>query len=337
MKNNLRHYEFLRQIKKIKKPAVFAVVGEEQYLKDKVTKSILEKYASNKENEFDLHTFYGDEASGLEIVEELETLPFLTKYKIVVLKNYHQLNAKQKSMLIPYLESPYNTSIFIITSDKLDKRQKCDKAISKNALNIICKKPYGPNDIERWLEAELRNRNKSMDMRGKNFFSSRIDLDFLVAANELEKLIIFTKDAPHISFLDVKECLGRSRVNDIFELQKALGQKKLAATFRILENMMQNNSSAVFIVTMLTRFFTQLWKINSLRAQNFSDSDISQRYLPEIYYKFRSEYLQAANKFNLNKIKQIFSLLLQADIDLKSLNMSDTIILELLFYKILKD
>ncbi|HCX72177.1 MAG TPA: DNA polymerase III subunit delta [Candidatus Cloacimonas sp.] len=336
MKNNLRHYEFLRQIKKIRKPAAFAVVGEEQFLKDKVTEAILQKYSSNN-NEFDLHSFYGDEANGLQIVEELETLPFMAKYKIVLLKNYHQLNAKEKSYLASYLENPYNSSIFILTTDKLDKRQKVDKIVAQKALNVICKKPYGPIDIERWLEAELRSRNKSMDRQGVQFFSSRIDLDFLVAANELEKLIIFTKDAQHISYLEVKECLGRSRVNDIFELQKALGQKKLSLTFKILENMMQNESSAVFIVTMLTRFFTQLWKINSLRAQNFSDSDISQRYLPEIYYKFRSEYLQAANNFNMSKIKHIFSLLLQADIDLKSLNMSETIILELLFYKILND
>ena len=100
--------------------------------------------------------------------------------------------------------------------------------------------------------------------------------------------------------------------------------------------MILNNESAIFIIAMLTRFFSLIWKVVALRKKNLSDSEITTRHLMEIYIKYRSDYIKFASNYSKKDIEKVFSMLLQTDVDLKSLNTKEEIILETLIYNICK-
>ncbi|MBN1948628.1 MAG: DNA polymerase III subunit delta, partial [Candidatus Cloacimonetes bacterium] len=252
------------------------------------------------------------------------------------LRNFDQLDNNDKNLLADYLVQPLSTSILILLAEKCDRRIAACKKIFSSSLCVECKPPYDQRDISRWLQAELRNRRLQMSPDAINTFAGYIEPDYLIASNELEKLIILTRGRQIISTDDVLECVGRSRTGNIYELQNALGQKKLNTALTILENMLDSNESAVFIVTMLTYFFITLWKIQLLRRNKVSDRMISEQYLPEIYPIYRRDYLQYAADYPLASLCKIHLLLLQADTDLKSLDLDDRIILEMLVFRIIQ-
>jgi len=333
---SIPHYEFLRKFKDQKISPVYYIFGPEHYLKDQVLKEITKRFSEPGSEDFDLIILHADSNSAVDALEQLESMPFLAKYKLVIFKNFDVLKASDKMLIAEYVKDNVPSSILVLTADKIDERIKANKMISEKSIKIICRSPYNSSDILRWLNIELRKKNISMDNDSKELFTRSIELDYNLAKNELEKLILLTKDKGHISIENVRESVGKSKVNKVYDLQNEIGMRNLKNSLSILENMISYNESAVFIIIMLTSFFRTLWRVKALQKKNLSDSEIQNRYLPEIYYKFRSDYINYAKNYSYKALRDIFALLLQADIDAKSLNLKDSVILEMLVYKICK-
>lgn len=333
---NIPHYEFLRKFKDQKNSPVYYIFGPEHYLKDQVLKEITKRFTEAGSEDFDLIILHADSNSAVDALEQLESMPFLAKFKLVIFKNFDVLKASDKMLIAEYVKDHVPSSILVLTADKIDERIKANKLINEKAIKILCRSPYNSSDILRWLNIELRKKNISMENESKELFARSIELDYNLANNELEKLILLTKGKGHISIEDVRDSVGRSKVNKVYDLQNEIGKRNLKNSLTILENMISYNESAVFIIIMLTSFFRTIWKIKALQRNNLGNSEIQKRHMPEIHYKFRPDYIHYAKNFSKQAIREIFSLLLQADIDAKSLNLKDAVILEMLIYKICK-
>lgn len=338
-KKQIPHYEFLQTFDRQKQQPAYHIIGSEVYLVDKVLNKLLDRFKTPGSEEFDFITFYGDANSGAEVMEQLEMLPFLAKQKLVLIKYFDKMKVSDKNIIAEYLKNPAPTSILVITSEKADGRTNAGKLITEHAVNIICRSPYSPEDIVRWLQNETRNKKIAMDNEAISIFAGSIPLEYMIAANELEKLIIFTRNKGRITANDVRETIGHTKTDKVFDLQNAIGSRNLKQSLLVLDNIISHedpNKIVVFIILMLTRFFTHLWKVNALRKSSISDSEIESRYLTDVFFKFRREYLFFANKYSHSQIRRSFSLLLQADIDVKSLNVKDEIILHTLIYNLVK-
>ncbi len=334
--HSIPHFEFLRKFPDQKPQTAYYIFGPENYLKDVVLKEISSRFKSPGSEDFDSIILHADTDSATDTLEQLEMMPFMAKFRLVVLKNFDTMKASDKLLIAEYIQNPVPTSILVLTAEKIDERTKANKLISEKAMKIICRSPYSSVDVLKWLNVETRERKIFMDNDSKELFTRSIELDYQLAANELEKLIIYTKGKGNISIEDVKETVGKSRTNKVFDLQNEIGKRNLKKSLTILENMIANNESAVFVIIMLSTFFRTLWRVKALQKSNLSNSEIENRYLPEVFYKFRGDYINYAKKYSKKAIREIFSLLLQADIDAKSLNLKDEIILEILIYKICK-
>ncbi len=333
---SIPHFEFLKKFQDQKPQTAYYIFGPENYLKDVVLKVISNRFKSPGSEDFDSIILHADTDSATNTLEQLEMMPFMAKFRLVVLKNFDTMKASDKLLIAEYVQNPVPSSILVLTAEKIDERTKANKMISENAIKIICRSPYSSVDVLRWLNVETREKKIFMDNDSKELFTRSIELDYQLAANELEKLIIYTKGKRNISIEDVKETVGKSRTNKVFDLQNEIGNRNLKKSLTILENMIANNESAVFVIIMLSTFFRTLWRVKALQKSNLSNSEIENRYLPEVFYKFRNDYINFAKNYSKKAIRKIFSLLLQADIDAKSLNLKDEIILEILIYKICK-
>ncbi len=338
-KKQIPHYEFLKTFARQKEQPAYHIIGTEVYLVDKVLQKILDRFIIPGSEEFDFITMYGDTNSGSQVVEQLEMLPFLAKNKLVIIKYFNQMKVSDKNLIAAYLENPVPTSILIITSEKADARTNAGKLIAEHAVNILCRSPYSADDLYKWLRSEIYKKQLKMDNEAMQLFASSVPLDFMTANNELEKLIIFTKNSGKISASDIKETIGHTKTDKVFDLQNAIGARNLKHSLVVLDNILSNEEPgkvAVFIIMMLTRFYTHLWKVNSLRKSSISESEIESRYLSDVFFKYRHEYLDFANNYSLAQIRSAFSLLLQADTDAKSLNVKLDIILHSLIFKLVK-
>ncbi len=134
--------------------------------------------------------------------------------------------------------------------------------------------------------------------------------------NEIDKLFVFIGDRKKVTIEDIGAVVGASKGYTIFELQNAIGRKDSKEAVRILERMLEVGQSPQMIIVMLTRFFTQLWKLSDARARRMSEQEIAREIGVSPY--FVKQYIDFHANFDVDQIERNFKALLEADTVLKS-------------------
>ncbi len=328
------HYQFLREFPKSEAQSVYLVIGDEEFLKERVLNLIMKRFLTKEAMEFDYITLYGDECTGSDIVEQADTMPFIADTRVVVVRDIDMLKANQHDNLISYLNSPSYSTILIVTAIKLDARSKLYKAFQTNSSIIQCKTPYNAEALSRWIRDELRDKEVRIETSALQYLSSHIKLDYFTANNELEKVLLYVGKKNYISLEDVKECIAISSESNVFDLQNSIGKRNVKQSISIIEDFENVGDSAVMIVTMVSRYFLTLWKIHALREKDLSDNEIMENHLHDIYKLFRLDRIKAADNYSTLEIRNALSLMYDCDKKLKSISTNPKILITTLIYQI---
>lgn len=330
----LTYQAFVNYFAKGKLDRFYHIYGTEEYLKRKVSDMIVDRALPVDVRDFDLVIFYGDDCDIADVLDAVSTEPFLAEDKVVIIRKFDSLRPTIQQKLVDFLSQNEVYNIVLLLSEKIDNRLKIAKQMNKLGTVVHCRSPYNASDMIPWLKGEIGARGKTIEEDAALLFVSKVELDYMTAASELEKLLLFTIDSQRISASDVQISTGHSRSYNVFDLLNAVGEKDKQTTFSITENLLENKEAAVFLITMLLRFFVQLWRINALRRKGISDPEIESKYLPEIFHMFRRNYLKAAKNYPLSTMQKIFSILLESDTELKSVNIEDNLIVERMLFRI---
>jgi len=224
MSNRYNSAQFLNIIDNHQLSNVYFIHGEDHFLSDKIIKQLLNKFTTKEGREFDLINLFAEEITSENIIEQLEMFPFLSEYKVVVVRGFEQLKDKDKTKVAEYIHNIPSTSILIVHCQTIDLRTKTFKAFDK-FITISAKQPAGYWEIEKWLHAELRRLRIKSSMETISLFSSKIEADYYTAYNELEKILIYIGDQKVITSKDVEICMDNNRASSIFEFQNAIGSR----------------------------------------------------------------------------------------------------------------
>jgi len=135
-------------------------------------------------------------------------------------------------------------------------------------------------------------------------------------------------DRKKIALEDIAAVVGATKGFTIFELQNAIGRKDPKEAIKILERMLEAGQSPQMIIVMLTRFFTQLWKLTDLRARRLPETEIAREIGVSPY--FVKQIIEFRSNFDIQQIEENFKLLLEADTVLKSTSRDQRLVLDLL-------
>ncbi len=330
----IQYQTFINTFNKQKLDDLYMIYGTEEYLKVKAINAIVARAVKPEHKDFDFELFYGDEANSNRILDSLASIPFLAEKKVILIRKFDKLRSTEQQKITEMLVKEGVGNLIILTAENIDNRLKVSKLFYELGTVVQCKSPYKPEDMIPWVTNELKANGKNIDSQGAYLFVNKVELDYLTASGELEKLLLFCKDKAEVTLADVQACTGNSKTNNIFEFLNAVGAKDVRKSLMITQNLLDNKESAVFIITMMLRLFMSIWQINILRKKGFSDYDISAKYMNDINYAFRGNYLNFANKYPLSVIEKVFTLMLEADTDLKSINVEESIIIERTLFRI---
>src|SRR5690554_706940 len=330
----IAYQAFIRSFAKEKLSRLYFIYGTEEYLKKKAVDMIIDRAIPVEVRDFDLVTFYGDDCDVSSVLDAASSDPFMAKDKVVLLRKFDSLKTVSQQKIIDYLSQNELFNFIILTADSLDNRLKIAKQINKIGVVVHCRSPYKPEDMIPWLHGEVGAHDKTIASDAAQLFVNRVELDYMIASNELEKLLLYTVNSNKITVSDVQMSTGYSRSFSVFDLINAVGERDPRQTFIVIENLMDNKESAVFLITMLLRFFVQLWKINSLQVKGMTEREILSKHLTEIYHLYRKDYIRYAQKYPLASMPLIFKILLETDTELKSLNLEDALIVERMLFRI---
>jgi DNA polymerase-3 subunit delta len=167
----------------------------------------------------------GEEADYERIRESIESLPFLTARKLVVLRE----PSKQKNFaekIDELLGAVAETTEIVIVEPKLDKRLSYYKTLKKRTEF----REFGEldnNDLIKWAVGYAKDQEATLNSNDARFLIERVGDNQQLLKNELDKLLLFN---PKISRETIEVMTELVPQSTIFELLDAafVGDKRRA-------------------------------------------------------------------------------------------------------------
>ncbi len=155
----------------------------------------------------------------------------------------------------------------IITTDYVDKRRNLFKAINNNGMIINCSVPKGNSWADKKAqEAVLYERTairlaqskKKMDKRTFTAMSEITGFDLHTFSNNLEKLISYVGDRSDITINDVNSVLKRTKIDPIYELTNAIGDRNAEKALFFLGSLLSQSIHPLQALTSVINLMRKL-------------------------------------------------------------------------------
>lgn len=271
--------DFLKKIK-----PVYLIEGDEEYLKEKVLKKII--YSISKEN-IDVDQIEAEEVAPDNLSNYLNTLPFLSSMRILVIKNAQKLNREIENIIIKYLKnpSPFTSLILFVRKETDTERYSVGAELRdfiRNTGDIINCRLKTEQEFLEFINDYLTEYGKKMEESALFYFLALSGKNLYNITSELDKLITYIGEKITITREDVEKVVIKYPEAFIFDLIDAISNKQLQKSLNILEELLKRKiEKPEKILAMIARQFRLIWQAKFLVKKGYI-SQIKKNLLQEI-------------------------------------------------------
>ncbi len=253
---------------------LYYLYGDEPYLTSRAESLFQEKLISPDFRDFNLTVFYGNECKGGEIVESALTLPFFTERRLVIVRRAGDLPSAAYDLLLPYLQQPSASTSLVFVGEKVDLRRKFFTEFKLHGQLVEFKKLY-EDKIPGFVRSEVARCGKRIDNAAAELLVYLAGSNLRELASQVEKLVLFVGARDSVTADDVREIVSDTRVETVFSLANALGERNASKGLRALHTILGDGEAPLMVLFMLTKHFRQLWTVREMLGRKQSPQDIS--------------------------------------------------------------
>lgn len=318
----MTYTEILRDIKnRVFKPLYF-LHGEESYFIDLVSDALEATVLTEAERAFNQTIFYGKDTDAQSVLDTARRFPMMAPFQLVLLKEAQDM--KSLKDLEPYILRLVPTTILVIChkNGKYNLNSGFGKAIKEHAVLLESKRLFD-NQMPDWIQNYLQERGHRIRPDASALVAEYLGAELSKAANELDKLIINQPPGREITAKEVEAQIGISKDFNVFELQKALGQRNILKVNRIVDYFAANPKRSPDVVTFsaLYNYFSKLYILQFYK--NGSDKEQAEALDLKNSF-FLKDYRAALAYFTRARVEAAIALLREYDLKAKGVGYQAT-------------
>ena len=307
--------EFRRAVERGDIGPLYYIYGDEPYLVEKGARELTARVVAADFRDFNLNVYYGRDCRGAEIVDAAQTLPMFSDRRMVLVKDAERLSADALEIIGKYLANPSPSTCLLFQGEKPDQRKKFFLEFKKNGALVEFKRPY-ENQLPAFIRDEAGRHGKKVEPAALELLVGLVGNNLQELASQIEKIATYAAGRPTLTLDDVRAVASDSRADSVFDLTNALGSKDLAAALKSLRTLMGDGEAPLFILTMITRHFRQIWMMRELMDRRTPASEIGKSLRINPY--FLEGMIAQARRFSGKALKGIFDRMFETDLALKS-------------------
>jgi DNA polymerase-3 subunit delta len=318
----IKFQDFNKLIGSKKISPVYMFAGEESYLIDlclKKTEKLLAADDLNKE------IFYAGEASSESILNALQTLPFLSERRVVIVKETNKIKASDAERLADYVSNPVDTASLVLIYSGAYKKETIAKrkelvsecASSKFCVFADCRRQY-ESETREFIKNEFAQRGKtvSYDVVARIIEDNGVDL--LNVSQEVEKLSLFAgKDRKSITREDLERISGYGKETNVYALASHLESRDVKKALFVLEKLLAEGEESVIILSAINSSVRKMLNAKSMLEERGLDESEAASAL-RIHNYFAGAFFDNLRKHSFVKLKNAVKTVLKADIAIKT-------------------
>jgi DNA polymerase III subunit delta len=241
---------------------LYVLHGDEDFLKRQVQASFRKNLLGEDGDTFALSTYTGDKAVYASVLEDLETLPFLSPYRLVVIDQADPFVTKYRATLEGYLAKPAAKGVLVLDVKTWPSTTRLAKLIDANAT-IVCK-ALSTQRLPEWcMSRATAEYGKALALQAARLLVDLVGAEMGQLDQELAKLASFVGDADHIEARAVDELVGNSREGNTFKIFDAIGAGRTGEALSILARLFEQGEDPM---RMLGAFSMQLRRLAQAAA-----------------------------------------------------------------------
>ena len=307
----------------------YFLYGPETFYHVEAIRSLTKKLINEDNRDFNLETFDARTSNVNDWLGSVKTLSFLGGTKLVIVRNLHDAIPKDNDAqsLIDYSNSPIAEACLVITADKVDRKRKIYKALTKVKGAVTCEAPK-ENVLVKWVQERARGEGYSMSMNAARGLVNRVGARPGVLAQELDKTLMYVGKNKEVSEKDVQEVVGETRLETVFSLTDALKNKNPHKALQLLQNQLDHGEEPIKILGTIAWQFRVIWEVKHYQQRNIPSGQIAKAMGANPFVVEKA--LQHTKNFSTQQLRRSYSQLTQADRSLKSTSQDPVAVMQTL-------
>ena len=313
----MTHDQILADLKAGKYKNIYLLHGDEPYFIDTLVAWMEHHLLSEDAQAFNQTIVYGKDIDYKAIIDEARQYPLMSDKRVIIVKEAQEM--KTLKDLSDYAKRPVPHTILVLVHKHktFDKRLALAKALTDQVV-FESKKMYD-NQLPAWILGYAKSIQLGIDDKMAQILADYLGNDLAKIANELDKLALSQGRGVKISLEVIQDQIGISKEFNVFELQKALGEKNKAKSFLIAKYFADNPKENPIQVTVINLF--SYFQKALIAAQYQSEGDaVLQKKLGLTTSFFVKDYRTVARHFSLAKIRSILMRIRTTDVESKGVN-----------------
>src|SRR5262245_8522933 len=242
---------FLEKASKSKRQPVYALVGDEDFLKARCREAIQALVLGDVDPEFALSVYPGEGLDVSAVRNDLETLPFFGTARLVVVEAADPFVTEHREALERYVAKPSPFGVLVLEVKTFPETTKLAKALPDGA-KLVCKAPTADR-LKSWCVSWCKSRyEKTIPYDVAEFLVDLVGPSMGLLDQELAKLSAATGKAGAITGDDVEKFVGRSRGANVFHILNAIGDGQPARALAILGELFEEGEDPHAVLGALT-------------------------------------------------------------------------------------
>ena len=260
-----------------------------------------------------------------------ETVPFLAEKRLVIIQGLLERfepqakprrrkkvasptgQNKQDKAFADYLSGIPDSTVLVL----LDGRIRSNNTLLKQLATAKVRSfpLLKEAQLKQWIKKEIAEKDISMSQQAVDLLAQLVGSNLWIMTNEITKLALFASGR-RIEVEDVKTVVSSAQETNVFALVDAILDFNAGVAEQLLEQLLNRGASPAYLLAMLSRQVRMIVRARELRRQRQSDAEIQSR-LGLTPFALRKT-LEQAQRHSLERLKEAYRKLLQADLSIKT-------------------
>ena len=305
----------MSSVKKQEAKPIYVIVGKDRFLVEQQITGLVGQVLKPEEVQMCLWRAEADKVSAAEVFDDLRTLPFLAKRRVVVLTDADDFVSNNRELLERYFENPAATGVLVLAVSTWPSNTRLAKSLPKVGRLIEVSEMKS-----RTLAAYISDYAKQQHSKNLSFNAAYLLMELAgdepgVLCSEIDKLAAYTNAAKAITEKDIAVVVGRNRVFSAFEVIDSMTAGKTAEAIEKLRLMFQSDGDAEYtVVGAFAWHFRRMFSASAMLQKGLSPDIVSKK----LRIWNGDEFFDTLKKMPLEQVGDCLKQLTEVDYQIKT-------------------
>ena len=318
-------FELLKDPAQAAKSSFCVVHGDDVFLRREAIAALIRGLLGGQVDDLAITRFAGEKAGLADVLDELRTLPFLVRRRVVVVEDADPFVTAHRKELEHLIDGKPTPGALILAVKTWPGNTRLAKAVAKAGLAVDCKTP-DERELPQWLVQLARSRSQAkLHPAAAQLLVELVGAEIGLLAAEIEKLAVYVGDAKDIGREDVARMVGAGRAEKLWKILDDATTGNGARALAELNRLIAAGENAVGLLAGMTFSLRPLHHAGQLRRARRDLESACRESGAFPAARVGEQHAHLGPK----RVDALPALLLQADLDLKgSTSLPPEVVLE---------